>query len=158
MLITKQLPVGMSDHEQQLAGKRLATLMHEITLVEDDARLASASYKTKLKPLRKDRDKLAEEVRNGQLMREVECEELRDAVTREIITRRLDTGEETRMPEEDHDGPLMPALRKRKLREAADDAGATLANAKGAEHLQAAQAAGVKLEDDPKRVRRGRRK
>lgn len=104
MKVTKRLPVGMSDAELQAAGTRLANLEHERRSIENDAKDAAASFRKKLKPLRKEIGELADEVRKGQRLEDVECEELRDATTNEIIVTRLDTGEQIREAPEEEDG------------------------------------------------------
>ena len=47
---------------------------------------------------------VALEVRKGQRLEDVECEELRDATTNEIVVTRLDTGEQIREAPEEEDG------------------------------------------------------
>lgn len=105
MKVTKRLPVGMSDAEMQAAGTRLANLEHERRSLENDAKDAAASFRKKLKPLRKEIGELADEVRKGQRLEDVECEELRDPDTNQIVVRRLDTGEEIIEPAEETEGP-----------------------------------------------------
>lgn len=120
MKVTKRLPVGMSDQEQQAAGLRLANLEHERRSIENDARDAAAAFRKKLKPLRKEIGELTDEVRKGQRLEDVECEELRDPTTNEIVITRLDTGEQIREAPEEADGQqkLLPGPAPKKAKKA----------------------------------------
>lgn len=120
MKVTKRLPVGMSDVDLQAAGLKLAQLEHERRSIENDAKDAAASFRKKLKPLRKQIGELADEVRGGQRLEDVECEELRDPTTNEIVIHRLDTGEEIREPAEEKDGQqkLLPGPAEKKPKKA----------------------------------------
>ena len=120
MKVTKRLPVGMSDAEMQAAGKQLAELEHERRMIEIDQKDTNAQFRKKLKPLRKAIGELADEVRKGQRLEDVECEELRDPDSNQIVVRRLDTGEEIVEAPEEEDGQqkLLPGPAPRKPRKA----------------------------------------
>jgi hypothetical protein len=106
--VKHKVPEGMSDHEQQAAGKKLAELEHERASLENQARDAAASFRSKLKPLRKKISELAEEVRKGQRMVERLCEERFDPTTREVLVLDIDSGAIIeRIAEKAYEGPLV---------------------------------------------------
>lgn len=108
MKVKHKVPEGMSDHEQQAAGKKLAELEHERASLENQARDAAASFRSKLKPLRKKISELAEEVRKGQRMVERLCEERFDPTTREVLVLDIDSGAVIeRIAEKAYEGPLV---------------------------------------------------
>lgn len=108
MKVKHKVPEGMTDAEQQAAGKKLAELEHERASLEQQARDAAGAFRNKLKPLRKKISELAEDVRKGQRLVEKVCEERFDPTTREVIVLDPDTGTVIeRIAEKAYEGPLV---------------------------------------------------
>ena len=120
--MTRDLACKLSPEEGQAKSKELASATLERAQLEQDAKDAAASFRTKLKPVKKRIAELAEMISSGIEERPVEVEMVESIVNGAAEWKRLDTGECFTEPLEDDGQAVIPGARqsKKKKPEAAD--------------------------------------
>lgn len=87
------LPVRLSDNEIKLRGEKLADLLREIGVLDEEKKLESKKYSDKIKEKEIEANEVADAIRSGQEDRDVEIERRPDYTKEVVEVIRLDTGE-----------------------------------------------------------------
>ncbi|NTW67218.1 MAG: hypothetical protein HGB21_13080 [Nitrospirae bacterium] len=91
--VTKILECQLTDAERIGHGTDMSTLTLEINELEEQKKSVMADYKARIDGKGADARRIAQILKQGYELREVDCEELRDYETRTVTVVRLDTGE-----------------------------------------------------------------
>lgn len=92
-MITKRLPVKLTDDEIRLRGVEAAKLSRLIDSTEAEAKMTAKMFKEDIERLAKEHSRLTEQIWAGQEYREVQIEERKCWGDQKVETIRLDTRE-----------------------------------------------------------------
>jgi hypothetical protein len=90
-MLTKKLPVMLTDEEIRLRGQELASLTKRYGELEREKKENADVYKSQLETCKLRATKLTEEITSGQEDRDVQIEERKDWDRQQVLTIRLDT-------------------------------------------------------------------
>lgn len=101
---TERLPCDLTPDEVRHRGEQLAEVESDLELLELDRKDAMDGFKTSKKESERRRDELVEQIRGRSESRDVRVKDQLDSNQQEMVTVRLDTGEEVRRrPLTDHE-------------------------------------------------------
>lgn len=92
-MLTEKLACDLTPEEIRLRGKEAARLTRAIAKIEIKAKHKASEYKEEIKRLRKQHERLTEEIHTEQEYRDVQIEERKDWTAQRVETIRLDTDE-----------------------------------------------------------------
>jgi hypothetical protein len=104
--MTRDLPCKLTNEEAQKKGRELAVLTKERAAIEQEAKDMAASFRSKLKPVKKTITELSEQLSSGVEERPVPVEIQEGLVNGATEYKRLDTGDVWVERLEDGDGQL----------------------------------------------------
>lgn len=91
--LTKLLKVMFAVKERLGMGDQMANAVRNIKQAQEELKSVKAQYDSKIKQFEAEIANMSERLNSGWEMRSVECEEIKDFQTGNVITRRIDTGE-----------------------------------------------------------------
>lgn len=92
-MITRKLPVKLTNEEVRLRGKRLAALQAEIASLETKKKAAADDFKSQIGERETEMSRLTREINEERELRDVQVTEEKNWELGEVHLIRLDTGE-----------------------------------------------------------------
>lgn len=92
-MLTKRLPVKLTDEELRLRGENLAAFEKQIGELEAEKKSSNDNFKSKIEACELEIERLVTQITERQELRDVQIEEIKDWDNQQVRTIRVDTQE-----------------------------------------------------------------